>query len=309
MNHVLLTELTRRVAARKPRVVLPEVHLDDRVDLAAKALTASGTLDPLPVPTDPTAHEHFDAVANHLHERRAHKGLDLEGARRQAAHPLWFGAGLVALGHAEASVAGAAHATADVIRAGLQMVGTAEGIPIVSSTFLMLRADAPHPLSFADCGVVPDPDAEQLGAIAATTADNHQLLTGDEPRVAFLSFSTHGSASHPRVEKVRSALDVFRRLRPDIVCDGELQLDAAIVPDIAERKAPSSAVAGTANVLIFPDLDAGNIGYKLAQRLGGFTALGPLIQGLGRPCLDLSRGCTSDDVVQVAILAAVMAGA
>jgi phosphate acetyltransferase len=306
--HPLLAEAARRVAAARPRVVLPERGRDDRVDEAARVLAARGLAALVDIPEDPTTHPEFENVAGHLHQRRRAKGLDLDRARQLARDPLWFGAGLVALGHADLSVAGAATATGDVIRAGLQMVGTAPGIPVVSSTFLMLRSDWPRPLSFADCAVVPDPDPDQLAAIARSTAANHRLLTGDEPTVAFLSFSTRGSAEHARVDKVRAALERFRALAPDIPADGELQLDAALVPSVADRKAPGSDVAGRANVLVFPDLDAGNIGYKIAQRLGGFAAIGPLIQGLAKPCLDLSRGCSTDDVVQVATLGALMAG-
>lgn len=232
--------------------------------------------------------------------------MDEERARELAAHPLWFAASLVALGHADASVAGAAHPTAEVIRAGIQCVGVAENAGLVSSMFLMVRGE--DALGFADCGVVPDPDAEQLAGIAAATAANHRLLTGGEPRVAFLSFSTHGSASHPRAEKARRAYEIFASRHPEVCADGELQFDAACVPEVAARKAPGSPLRGRANVLIFPDLDAGNIGYKLTERLAGFAAFGPLIQGLRRPCLDLSRGCSTDDVVTVAAIAALMAG-
>ena len=255
---------------------------------------------------DPASDARFDRVVEHIHERRKAKGLDRDGAAELARKPLFFGDALVALDEADGSVAGAMNTTADVIRAGLYCVGTAADTPAVSSMFLMVRGDTV--LSYADCGVIPDPTPEQLSSIATATARNHRLLADTDPKVAFLSFSTKGSAEHERVDKVRAGLEAFRAVHPEIPSDGELQFDAAFLPEVAASKAPGSPVAGQANVFVFPDLDAGNLAYKITQRLGNFLAFGPLIQGLRKPCLDLSRGCTAEDIVHVAVIASVMSG-
>jgi phosphate acetyltransferase len=231
---------------------------------------------------------------------------------RYAADPVFQAALLVREGEADTFVAGAVRTTADVLRAALWLIGLAPGVKSVSSFFLMILPSAgskpERVLTFTDCGVLPDPTVEQLAELGCLAADRHRLLTQEVPHVAFLSFSTRGSAEHARVTKVRDAVALARKQRPDLHIDGELQADAALVPDVGQRKAPDSVVAGHANVLVFPDLDSGNIGYKLVERLAGATALGPILQGLARQANDLSRGCSLDNVVDVATVACVLAG-
>ncbi|WP_394062354.1 phosphate acetyltransferase [Alcaligenes sp. WGS1538] len=252
---------------------------------------------------DPCNSPNRPALLAALLERRKDKGLTDEQAQRWLDEPLCYANMMVHAGLADGSVAGAVHSTADVVRTALQLIGKAPHARLVSSFFIMMLCKQDHPrkggLIFSDCGLVIDPDAEQLCDIALAAADSAQLLLNETPRVAMLSFSTAGSAQHERVSKVVQAARQIKARRPDLAIDEDVQLDAALIEEVAARKLPGSAVAGKANVLIFPNLEAGNIGYKMAERLGGAIAIGPLLQGLSKPANDLSRGCSTQDIYNV----------
>jgi phosphate acetyltransferase len=296
-----LYERARRAGRR---IVLPE-GTDERVQQAAKRLEREG-LGVVEVLGRPLPASRIPDLVRHLRARRPDTFPTDAAAAAALEHPLTFGAALVGSGRADVMVGGATFPSGDTIRAALWAVGTAPGITTVSGAFYMVRDDAV--LTFTDCAVVPEPSAEQLADSAVAAARDRRRIVGDEPVVAFLSYSTKGSAAGPRVDRMRQAMEGLARRGPDFAFDGELQADAALVAQVAARKAPGSQAAGRANVLVFPDLDSGNIGYKLVQRLGGWEAIGPILQGLARPVADLSRGATPDDIVDTAAVAVLQAG-
>ena len=262
---------------------------------------------------DPTASKYNEVFVNELVTLRKHKGMTEEKACAEIVKPQNFANLMVRLGYADGSVAGAQLTTADVVRSAIQIIGVDKRYSMISSFFIMMLCEPFHDMKgalvFADCGLVVAPSEEELTQIGIAAADSAASLLALDPRIAMLSFSTKGSADHPHVDKVNFAANRIKSLRPDLHVDGDLQLDASIVPSVSESKAPDSDVAGHANVLIFPDLEAGNIGYKMAERIGKAKAIGPVLQGLARPANDLSRGCDSDAVFRMIAVTVVQAQA
>lgn len=311
----IIDSIRDRASKKQATIVLPRSS-DERVIKAAEYLVENNlckvillknevdVTTNIPV-IDPATDPKREEYAQFFYEKRKHKGLELDQAKEIMKDPLFFAAAMLNAGDADGCVAGSVSTTGDVLRAAIQVIGLKAGSSVVSSVFLMSFEDG-KVFTFGDCAVVPYPTSEQLASIAVDSAESHKLLTDVDAKVAMLSFSTKGSAKHERVELVSDAYKMATKAKPELDIDGELQFDAAFVETIGARKAPDSKVAGKANVFIFPNLDAGNIGYKLTERLAGATATGPVIQGLAKPMMDLSRGCSWEDIVNTACVAALL---
>ena len=313
----IIQTIREKASSNKKKIVLPRSS-DERVIKAAQFLQDEGLADVILLQNkgasikakrieiyDPESDSKLTEFAEVFYEKRKHKGITEELALETVKDPLFFGASLVASGYADGCVAGSVSTTGDVLRAAIQTIGLKKGSNVVSSIFLMSFPDG-KVFSYGDCAVVPYPTSDQLATIAFDSAVSHNLITGEESKVAMLSFSTKGSAQHERVELVQQAFEKLKEYNIDFAVDGELQFDAAFVESVGKRKASDSEVAGKANVFIFPNLDAGNIAYKITERLAGATATGPIIQGLAKPMMDLSRGCEWDDIVNTACVCSLM---
>jgi len=310
--------IREKASDKKKKIVLPRSS-DPRVVKAAEFLQSEGLADVILLHSsgldknlknieilNPENDFRLDSFADAFYQKRKHKGITEEKALEVVKDPLFFAASLVSSGEAQGCVAGSVSTTGDVLRAAIQTIGLKKGSNVVSSIFLMSFPDG-KVFSYGDCAVVPYPNSDQLATITIDSAVSHKLITGEEPKVSMLSFSTKGSAQHERVELVQQAFEKVKEHNIDFAVDGELQFDTAFVESVAKRKAPDSEVAGRANVYIFPNLDAGNIAYKITERLAGATATGPIIQGLAKPMMDLSRGCEWDDIVNTACVASLLA--
>ncbi|RNC85313.1 MAG: phosphate acetyltransferase [Balneola sp.] len=309
--------IREKAALLNKTIVLPRSS-DPRVQEAAKFLLENNLCKIILIDNGVSVPEELESVlinpssntqlrkyATSFYEKRKHKGITLEQALEVVKDPLYFGASMIAEGDADSCVAGSVSTTGDVLRAAIQTIGLKPGSTVVSSIFLMCLTDG-RVFSYGDCAVVPYPTSDQLASIAIDSASSHKAVTGETPNVAMLSFSTKGSAKHEQVELVRGAYEIAKGRQPELNIDGELQFDAALLKEVGTRKAPGSIVAGNANVFIFPNLDAGNIAYKITERLARASAIGPLIQGLNKPMMDLSRGCSWEDIVNTSCLAALM---
>jgi len=313
----IIDQIRVKASNSKKTIVLPRSS-DERVIKAAEYLHNHGLCKVILIKNenhlssdnvieviDPRTDKNLNSYAEAFFNKRKHKGITLEQATQIIQDPLFFAASMVAQGEADACVAGSVSTTGDVLRAAIQTIGLKAGSNVVSSIFLMSFNDG-KVFSYGDCAVVPYPTSEQLATISIDSAATHYALTREEPKVAMLSFSTKGSAQHERVDLVEEALELAKKQNPLLKIDGSLQFDAAYVDSIGKSKAPDSEVAGKANVFIFPNLDAGNIGYKITERLAGATATGPIIQGLAKPMMDLSRGCSWEDIVNTSCVAALI---
>ncbi len=306
----IIKDIRLRASQRQKLIVLPEKD-DPRVCEAARIIKEQNIARIILLGKEDLDPKKIDSFAGKFYELRKARGITEEEARTTVSMPLYYASMLVREGEADGFVAGSVHATADVARAAIYCLGIEEGISTISSCFIMVVPNCPlgdnGVFIYADCGIVPDPSARQLSHIAISTADLAKKVFNIVPRVAMLSYSTKGSASGKLVDKVKLATQMAKEQAPDLLIDGELQLDSAIVPEVAAIKDPNGVLGGRANVLIFPSLDAGNIGYKLTQRLAGARAVGPLLQGIKKPCSDLSRGCIPDDIVDCVAVTALRA--